>query len=81
MNKMIYIILGIIVGAFLSFIVHALIEIVYINMTDVDVKWAMYHGQPFCALPWWLIITLPILGIIFGTWLGLYLWKKRNKTS
>ena len=78
MNKLVYIILGIMIGGILSFILHALIEIVYINMTDVNVPWTVYHGEPFCALPWWLIITLPILGIIFGIWLGLYMWKNEK---
>jgi len=75
MKKIFYIILWIIFGLILSFILHALIEMIYLNWADknnITVNWAL-NGD--CALPLCLIILLPIIGIIFGLWGGLRLGK------
>ncbi len=78
MKKIIYIILAAFLGLILSFIVHAVIEMVYLGWAEEHVhtvKWVMVWGGT-CALPLWLIYLLPILGIIFGVVLGFYWWKK-----
>jgi uncharacterized membrane protein YeaQ/YmgE (transglycosylase-associated protein family) len=76
MKKAVYIILWIILGLVLSFIAHAIIEILYLrwaNNNNISVHWIL-NGN--CALPLWLIIALPILGIIFGLFCGFVAWRK-----
>jgi dolichol kinase len=78
MKKTIYIILAAFLGLILSFIAHAVIEIVYLSWAEEHartVKWVTVWGGN-CALPLWLIYLLPILGIIFGIILGFFWWKK-----
>ena len=76
MKKIIYIILWLLFGLIISFIFHAIIEMIYLNWAlknNIDVRWVL-NGD--CALPLWLIILLPILGIIFGLWCGFVAWRK-----
>ena len=76
MKKVVYVILWIFLGLILSFIFHAAIEIFYLRWAEknsVAISWVL-NGA--CALPLWLIILLPILGIIFGLCLGLIAWQK-----
>ena len=76
MKKIVYIILWIFLGLILSFIFHAVIEIIYLSWAkenNAPIHWVL-NGA--CALPSWLIILLPVLGIIFGIWLGLIAWRK-----
>lgn len=76
MKKIVYLILWIILGLILSFIFHAVIEILYLSWADknnIVVNWVL-NGA--CALPLWLIILLPILFAILGLWLGLIAWRK-----
>jgi len=66
MKKIVYIILWVFLGLILSFIFHALIEIIYLNYTkahNLTLHWTLSGA---CALPLWLIFLLPLLGIIFG---------------
>jgi len=83
MKKIIFIVLAIILGIILSFLVHAIIEIVYLSWvikSNASIEWVSVFGEEDkCALPIWLIYLLPVLGIIFGFWLGLYLWQKNDK--
>lgn len=83
MKKNIFIILAIILGIILSFLVHAIIEILYLNWaikTNTIIEWVSVFGEgKQCALPLWLIYFLPLLGIVFGFRLGFYLWKKQSK--
>lgn len=83
MKKNIFIISAIILGIILSFLVHAIIEILYLNWaikTDAVIEWVSVFGEgKQCALPLWLIYLLPALGIVFGFRLGLYLWKQQSK--
>ncbi len=75
-KKIVYLILWIFLGFILSFIFHAIAEMIYLRWTEENnlvVNWVL-NGA--CALPLWLIIILPILGIIFGLWCGLKAWKK-----
>lgn len=76
MKKAIYIILFALLGLIFSFILHAIVEIIYLNWAernDVIVSWTLNQS---CTLPLWLIVLLPILGIVSGIWLGFLGWKK-----
>jgi len=78
MKKTIYITLAAVLGLLLSFIAHAGIEILYLNWAekyDLPIKWVTI-GSAGCALPLWLIVLLPILGILGGVLLGFFGWKK-----
>lgn len=81
MKRIFYLVLWIILGLILSFIFHAIIEIIYLNWAkknDLAVNWVLNNT---CALPLWLIFLLPIFGIIFGLWCGLISWQKIYKKS
>jgi hypothetical protein len=69
MKKAIYLILFTILGILFSFIVHAVIEILYLKYAT-HVVWS--SG---CALPAWLKYGLPILGAIGGFLLGRIGWR------
>ncbi|MFA6493261.1 MAG: hypothetical protein WCV58_03940 [Patescibacteria group bacterium] len=76
MKKVSYIILWIFLGLILSFGLHAIIEVIYLGWAqkhNVIVSWALSGS---CALPLWLIILLPVLGMIFGIYCGLKAWQK-----
>jgi hypothetical protein len=76
MKKLFYVSLWVILGLILSFILHASIEIIYLKWAEknnIAVDWILNHS---CALPWWLVILLPSLGIIFGLWFGLIAYRK-----
>lgn len=82
MKKIIFVFLSVILGILLSFVVHAVIEILYLNWAiriNATIEWTRVFGDKSCALPLWLIYLLPVLGIVFGFWLGLYLRKKQKK--
>ncbi|MDP1538817.1 MAG: hypothetical protein Q8M00_02180 [bacterium] len=83
MKKIIFVVLAIILGIILSFLIHAIIEILYLTWamkTDAAIEWVSVFGEgDKCALPIWLIYLFPVLGIVFGFWLGLYLWQKDDK--
>lgn len=79
MKRILYLILTTILGILLSFFIHAGIELIYLNWVvknHIAIKWTYVIGGNACALPLWLIYLLPILGIIFGLWLGFYWWNK-----
>jgi hypothetical protein len=83
MKKIIYIILWVLLGLLISFILHAIIELLYLKFTNpVNLHWTKVFGG-VCALPFWLIYLLPILGLIFGIWAGFFFWQvvyvKQNK--
>jgi len=76
MKKAFYIVLWVFLGFILSMILHSFIEIIYLNWADkndVAINWTLNSS---CALPLWLIILLLVLGIVFGTWLGVIAWRK-----
>jgi uncharacterized protein YneF (UPF0154 family) len=76
MKKIIYVILWVVLGLILSFIAHAGIEIQYLkyaNAYNLTVHWVLSGA---CALPLWLIVLLPILGIAFGLWAGFFFYRK-----
>lgn len=78
MKKFIYVSLAISFGIILSFIVHAMIEILYLRWAsshNITINWTDI-GDGACALPLVLIYSLPVLGAVFGLWLGFVWWKK-----
>ena len=82
MEKIIFIVLSVILGILLSFIFHAVIEILYLNWAiknNKTIEWTRVFSENYCALPIWLIYLILVSGIIFGFWLGFYLWKKQKK--
>ncbi|PIV45259.1 MAG: hypothetical protein COS25_00785 [Candidatus Nealsonbacteria bacterium CG02_land_8_20_14_3_00_37_10] len=85
MKKIVFVVLAIILGIILSFLIRAIIEILYLTWaikTGVVIEWiSVFGGEDKCALPTWLIYLLPVLGIIFGIWLGLYLWQEDEKNK
>lgn len=85
MKKIIYIICFIVLGVIVQFLVHAGIEILYINLL-------LNNFQKYSlGLSWdqWFIvhhigtIVLLIAGILLGFWQGIYWWKilYNNKKS
>lgn len=78
MKKFIYITLSIILGILLSFILHALIEIIYLKIAmagGLTVQWTSLFGKASCSLP--LIVQILLLsgGIFTGYFLGNYWWQ------
>ncbi len=74
MKKTIYITLSVFLGFILSFILHAIIEIIYINWAQKNnIVISMVNN---CALPLWLNIFLVVFGLAFGLWFGFFAWKK-----
>ncbi|KKS26191.1 MAG: hypothetical protein UV36_C0004G0006 [Parcubacteria group bacterium GW2011_GWC2_42_6] len=73
-KKVVYLLNATALGIFLSFIVHALIEICYLNwLTSREELVIFYDG--FVLQPW-LRIGLLALGAVGGFWLGLFWWRK-----
>ena len=82
MKKIIFIALFVILGIILSFLVHAIIEIFYLNWAiknNKTIEWTKIFGENYCALPIWLIYLILVFGIVFGLWFGLYLQRKQKK--
>lgn len=76
-KKTIYIILAIILGLFLSFIVHAGIEIFYINhLLEKEVLPQPSSLTHQCYLPSFLQIILLLAGLLGGYFLGRFWWRK-----
>jgi hypothetical protein len=75
MKKIIYLVLWGLLGLIFSFIIHAIIELVYLKYAKPDsIHWVkVFNGS--CALPLWLIYLLPILFIILGLWAGIFFYK------
>jgi len=73
-KRIIYLIASTILGIFLSYLAHALIEINYLS-------WALERGSRIyfygaCALCPWLQIAFWALGAIGGFFLGRFWWRK-----
>jgi hypothetical protein len=76
-KKIFYIILTIFLGLLLSFIVHALAEVIYLNYAfknELEIQASYFLGVGWCALPIWVQYTFPVLGIAGGYFLGIYWW-------
>ena len=80
-KKFIYISLFVVLGILLQFILHAVLEIWYINLLTSN--FAKY-SLGFTWDEWYVVhhvftAILVILGIIFGYFTGNYSWKKVYK--
>ena len=76
LKKIIYLLLSVELGLILSFLIHALVEIIYLKNTDsAAVDWHSVLGKGACALPVWLQIGLLVLGIVGGYLLGRWWWR------
>ena len=75
----IYLVSTTILGVLLSFLAHAALEILYINLQEsrkVEIVWHKFLGfGGLCALPVWLEYVLLLAGILFGYWLGRVWWR------
>ena len=81
MKKVVYVILWVVLGLILSFVLHAEIEIWYLRFAEANnwtVNWIL-NGS--CALPLWLFVLLPVLGVVFGIVLGQVAWRRSSATS
>lgn len=78
MKKTIYVILTVFLGLLLSFIAHALLEILLIKIAFLQgrtVIGSTFWGVGWCALPAWAGISFPFLGIVGGYFLGQSWWR------
>lgn len=78
MKKIIYISSWIVLGVLLSFIVHALIEKVYIEQSlarGVVLENQQFLGKAYCVLPQYLSAGLLALGIVGGFFAGRFFWR------
>ena len=74
LKKTIYLMASTILGIMLSYLVHAAIEIVYLQQAG-SITWYSYGGVGACALPPVVQYGLLIVGIVGGYLLGRYWWK------
>jgi hypothetical protein len=74
LKKIGYLSLAIILGLFLSFMLHAFLEMTYINYYLSLSRKIVFYGS--CALAPWLQITFLIGGVGGGFWLGSFWWRK-----
>jgi hypothetical protein len=78
MKRSFYIFMTVILGLLLSFILHALIEMLYINhlISIGKLPQGSYPlGLYWCALPDWTYYSLLVLGIVGGYFLGVNWWR------
>ncbi len=73
-KKIAYLAAAIILGLLLSFLLHAFIEIKYLAWAQNQSLAVKYYGG--CFLPPWLQITLWVLGLVGGYFLGRWWWQK-----
>ncbi len=77
-KKKIYVGLTIFLGIMLSFIAHALLEVAILRQAFAEgriVEGTYFLRVGWCALPFWVQYTFPVLGIVGGYFLGQYWWK------
>lgn len=78
MKRTVYIILTIIIGIIVSFVLHAFVEMWYLNWAEDNghvIVWASPFGNGSCALPLYVNYGLLVLGAIGGYFLGRWWWK------
>lgn len=73
-KKIVYLAAFIFLGLLLSFNLHTLIEVNYLKLAAEHNVIVHFYGS--CALPIYIQILLPALGIIFGIFSGLYWWRR-----
>lgn len=78
MKKILYISLFIILGILVSFLTHAIIEIVGINMLVYDFsKYGLgLTWQDWIRIHNILAVFLFLSGVVFGGWQGFVWWKR-----
>lgn len=74
LRKTIYLIASTVLGIFLSYLVHALIEINYLNWAQSQDKIVVFYNG--CALWPWLQILLWAGGALSGFFLGRF-WRRK----
>jgi len=81
MKKTIYIALFIFLGLLLQFLVHALIEIPYLGLLNIDFdRYSLdFSWQELLVIHAVFTIVLIIAGALFGFWQGKYWWNKIYK--
>lgn len=78
MKKKVYIMLFVILGLLLQLLVHALLELNYLNLLIGDFSkysFGLSWSQLFIARSL-ITISLILLGVAFGLWQGRFWWKK-----
>ena len=73
-KKIVYLILSVILGVFLSFIVHAIIEINYLSFAETKKIYVIFYGG--CALPYFVQAIILLIGIFGGYFMGKFWWRK-----
>ncbi|MGM0583006.1 MAG: hypothetical protein ACQETL_20180 [Bacteroidota bacterium] len=78
MKKIFYTILTVVLSLQLSFLLHALIEWVYIKMVLARGGVLLnkgFLGEFYCVLPWWVSYGLIVLALIGGYFLAQVWWR------
>lgn len=73
-----YLALSALLGLFISVGAHALVELWWLSYAPahgIAISWTSVLGKGQCALPVWLQIGLPIIGIIGGYLTGRIWWR------
>jgi hypothetical protein len=73
-KEMTYLTASTLLGIFLSFIAHAFIEMAYMRNILDQGKLVKFYGG--CALPPSLQISLFVVGVLGGFFLGRFWWRK-----
>jgi len=73
-QKIVYLFFWIILGIILSFLFHALVELIYLNWAEKQEKMVVFYGS--CALNPFLQIGILIIGICGGFAMGCFCWQK-----
>lgn len=75
MKRRLYLLLSAILGLIFSLGLHGLIELWYLSAVDPEnVTWKNLSGAT-CALPWWLLVGLPLAGLVSGWLIGRLWWR------
>ncbi|MFA6587549.1 MAG: hypothetical protein WCT08_00600 [Patescibacteria group bacterium] len=72
-KHIIYLISTTILGILLSLLAHVGLESWYLHWAQDNNHLVVWYGG--CALPWEVQVALPILGALFGFWLGRIWWR------
>jgi hypothetical protein len=78
MKKTIYVLLTIVLALEISFILHGLIEIFYIDYalaSKILLDDTLFLGRFYCVLPLWLSYGLLLSAVIGGYFLGQFWWR------
>lgn len=74
LKRAVYLTVSTILGIFLSYLAHAVLEINYLSWVQGQEKPAVFYGA--CALWPWLQILLWAGGAVGGFFLGKFWWRK-----